>query len=139
MPPSIDDIDGLDFTGRTGSSSSERVRSITSLWGRFREVEPPTMGVEDAARELIDGVRMLEGVGVSVLGCACVLYGTEVSLISIKSSSSSSSDGVGFEGRLARLIVPLLSVSCPWTCHLPSGSIVTCSVSLDVLDRMPLT
>ena len=138
MPPLTDDIDGLDFTGRIGSSSSERVRSITSLWGRLRDVEPPIMGVDDAARELIDGVRMLEGVGVNVLGCICVLKGTELSLISIKSSSSSS-DGVGFDGLLARLMVPLLSVSCPCACHRPSGSIVTCSVSFEVLARISLT
>ena len=82
------DIDTLCVFGAGASSSSLRVRSMTSSLGRLLDLEAE--GAVESSLEESGGVLTLWGVKVSIFG-----RWSGLSPISTRSSSSSSSLGVG--------------------------------------------
>ena len=125
-----EDIDGR-FTGGAGSSSSLRVKSMTSVRGRLLEdLETDVEATVEASRdEFKGGVRTLLGVN-AWKGLVRFTNCVRVSEISTRSSLSSS-DGVGFVVRFAPFVWAV-----PCCDHCPSGSTVTWSVSFAVDSRM---
>ena len=114
----------------TGASSSLRVKSMTSSRGRFLDVDVGTAGVETSRVKLTGGGLDIDGVA-EYRGCE-----KSSSWISTRSPSSSSSSSGGRD--LALLLSSFFS-SSTISCHRPSGSIVTCSISADVFFTMSST
>lgn len=116
------------FAGRTGrsSSSSLAVRSITCAADLLFVEGRAAEGAEDGSLDWI-GVCCKDNV---VEIGSCLTGVNPDSLISIKSSSS----GVGWGAPLAPVVSSLLGVA-----HVPSGSMTTCSTSVDVEWRISST
>lgn len=117
------------FAGRTGksSSSSLAVRSITCAAGLLLVEGRAAEGAEDGSLDWI-GVCCKDNV---VATGSCLTGVNPDSLTSIKLSSS---DAELWVTPLAPVVSSLLGVV-----HVPSGSITTCSTSVDVERRMSST
>ena len=119
--------------GLTSSSSSdERVRSITGAAGRLALVPPP-------GREDIAGLSRASLIGVPMLGAIDLLGVTE----DLFTPLTGVADAISRSSRSSKLSVFIFGGTARGdsaTFHSPLvGSIVTCSKSLGVFDKMSKT